>query len=123
MSGTDLSEDSRAGATVRDLYAGWRYAAIGMLGAAMLVLGLVGHYQSVPGIGFTDALYGTIRLFVFEYDVDGDPSPALDIARFGAGAVVYLAVAIAALGILERQLTLARAARLRGHVVVIGNGA
>lgn len=123
MSGTDLSEDSRAGATVRDLYAGWRYAAIGVLGAAMLVLGLVGHYQSVPGIGFTDALYGTIRLFVFEYDVDGAPSLALDIARFGAGAVVYLAVAIAALGILERQFTLARAARLRGHVVVIGNGA
>ncbi|WP_277051336.1 hypothetical protein [Ruania albidiflava] len=123
MSGTDLSEDSRAGATVRDLYAGWRYAAIGVLGAAMLVLGLVGHYQTVPGIGFTDALYGTIRLFVFEYDVDDDPSLALDIARFGAGAVVYLAVAIAALGILERQFTLARAARLRGHVVVIGNGA
>lgn len=122
MSGTDLSENSGAGARVRDLYAGWRYTAVGVLGAGMLVLGLIGYYQSVPGIGFTDALYATIRLFVFEYDLDGDPSPALNIARFGAGAVVYLAVAIAALGILERQFTLARAARLRGHVVVVGNG-
>ena len=122
MSGTDLSESSGAGARVRDIYAGWRYTAVGVLGAGMLVLGLIGFYQSVPGIGFTDALYATIRLFVFEYDLDGDPSPALDIARFGAGAVVYLAVAIAALGILERQFTLARAARLRGHVVVVGNG-
>lgn len=122
MSGTDLSENSGAGARVRDIYAGWRYTAVGVLGAGMLVLGLIGFYQSVPGIGFTDALYATIRLFVFEYELDGDPSPALDIARFGAGAVVYLAVAIAALGILERQFTLARAARLRGHVVVVGNG-
>ena len=122
MSGTDLSANSSAGARVRDFYAGWRYTAVGVLGAGMLVLGLIGFYQSVPGIGFTDALYATVRLFVFEYDLDGDPSPALDIARFGAGAVVYLAVAIAALGILERQFTLARAARLRGHVVVVGNG-
>src|SRR5690606_16990284 len=43
-------------------------------------------------------------------------------ARFGAGAVLYLAVAFAALGILERQLTLARASRMRGHAVVLGNG-
>lgn len=113
---------SSTGSRVRDLYAGWRYAAVAALGGLMFLLGMIGYYQSVPGIRFTDALYATFRLFVFEMDLDGEPSLALDIARFGAGAVVYLAVGIAALGILERQLTLARASRLRGHVVVLGSG-
>src|SRR5690606_3855266 len=110
------------GSRVRDLYAAWRYAAVAVLGGAMVVLGLIGYHQSVPGIRFTDALYATIRLFIFEYDLDGEPSLALEVARFGAGAVLYLAVAFAALGILERQLTLARASRMRGHAVVLGNG-
>ena len=111
-----------AGARVRDLLAGWRYAAVGLLGAVVVVLGMVGFYQSVPGIRFVDALYSTVRLFVLEFDLDGEPSLALDVARFGAGAVVYLAVAFAALDILGRQFAVARASRLRGHVVVVGNG-
>lgn len=121
MSEPDPQQPS-TGSRVRDLYAAWRYAAVAVLGGAMVVLGLIGYHQSVPGIRFTDALYATIRLFIFEYDLDGEPSLALEVARFGAGAVLYLAVAFAALGILERQLTLARASRMRGHAVVLGNG-
>lgn len=117
-------DPAREGAStrVRDIYAGWRYAAVGILGAAVFVLGMVGFYQSIPGIRFVDALYATIRLFILEFDLDGEPSLALDIARFGAGAVVYLAVAFAAIGLLGQQFSLARASRLRGHVVVVGNG-
>ena len=122
MSEPDPQERSGARVQVRDLLAGWRYAAVGVLGAIVFALGMVGFYQSVPGIRFADALYDTIRLFILEFDIDGEPSLALDIARFGAGGVVYLAVAFAAYDILERQLTLARASRLRGHVVVVGNG-
>lgn len=122
MSDPEPPEPASAGARVRDLLAGWRYAAVGLLGAVVFVLGMVGYYQSAPGIRFVDALYNTIRLFVLEFDLDGDPSFALDVARFGAGAVVYLAVAFAALDLLGRRFRLARAARMRGHVVVVGNG-
>lgn len=122
MSQPEAPEPTGAGARVRDILAGWRYAAVGLLGGVVAVLGMVGWYQSVPGIRFVDALYNTIRLFILEFDLDGDPSLALDVARFGAGAVVYLAVAFAALDLLGRRFTMARASRLRNHVVVVGNG-
>jgi hypothetical protein len=122
VSQPDPAERAAARSRVRDIYAGWRYAAVGLLGGAVVILGIVGFYQSVPDIRFVDALYDTVRLFILEFEVDGEPSLALDIARYGAGAVVYLAVAFAAIGLLGQQFTLARASRLRGHVVVVGDG-
>ncbi|WP_420113572.1 hypothetical protein, partial [Pseudactinotalea sp.] len=122
MSQPEAPAPTGTGARVRDLLAGWRYAAVGLLGGIVVVLGMVGWYQSVPGIRFVDALYSTIRLFILEFDLDGDPSFALDVARFGAGAVVYLAVAFAAIDLLGRRFAMARASRLRNHVVVVGNG-
>jgi voltage-gated potassium channel Kch len=89
---------------------------------AALVLGYVGYRVAGTGYSPTDALFGSLQLFVLEGGIveGGTPWP-LDVARFLAPAVLaFAAIRVILLLIRERAMRWSVRLFARDHAVVIG---
>jgi len=105
-----------------------------VLAAAALAffLGTLGIHQQQLATGrvisWGDALYFSLRLFTFSYDLPGEGapysvlSPLLRVARFLAPAVVFYAAIKGLLLAVSQQVHVWRLRRWRGHCVVCGAG-
>ena len=104
------------------------------LGAALLAfaLGLAGIRQQQLALGkpisWADAIYFSLRLFTFSFDLQGDGSPyassptALSFARYLAPIPVFYAGMKAVLLLASQRLALWRIRRWRNHALVFGAG-
>ena len=90
--------------------------------AVVLVLGVLGWEQTDPSLPIDEVLYRTLALFVIGYPAATVPSTLLDVARFGAAAIVYSAVAAFLVQALRRSRLRHAASRYTGHLVVVGEG-
>jgi hypothetical protein len=106
------------------------WTLVGIAAILAFTLGVVGMLiQSKGAASPFDAIYFSLRLFAFEYDLgQGGADPyresnlILQVARFLAPATVAIAVIKGAMLIAAQQLNLWRIARWRGHAVVCGAG-
>ncbi|MFM7151204.1 MAG: NAD-binding protein [Gemmataceae bacterium] len=115
----------------------WRHqwAVVGGLAFAAFFLGIVGLWRlraqdtcPKPWV-WADAIYFSLRLFGFNYDLGGDgtdPYAAgnwqLWVARFLAPASTALAVVKAVTQKASRQFVLWQVSRWKGHAVIFGAG-
>ena len=105
-----------------------------ILAAAALsfVLGVLGIRQQQLMVGnlFTwgDAIYFSLRLFTFSYDLPGEgtpytsSSPLLQVARFLAPVTIFYAAFKGFVFAVSQQVNVWRLRRWRGHSVVCGAG-
>lgn len=99
---------------------GW--PLINIVAAVLAVLiGASGWYQTDPSLTFDEILYRTLALFAINFDSDLPPSLLLNIARFLALGVVYVALIRVGIEVLTRRGTVGRAARMKRHSVVLGS--
>ncbi|WP_157756866.1 RyR domain-containing protein [Plantactinospora sp. KBS50] len=104
--------------------------AFGVLGLVSLIAGYLGlarylHGHPEMSSAPLDILYYDLQLFVLgspPLDDGGPFNPALDLARFAAPAVTAYALAEAARALFATELRRWRTRRLRGHVIVCGDG-
>ena len=89
--------------------------------AVVLGLGTWGWLVAKPDIGVEEAFYRAIQLFVLEMPEEAYSIP-LDIARWIAVGVAFIAVMQVLLTVLTQRRKLFDAKRRRNHVVVVGNG-
>jgi len=100
--------------------------------ALAFVLGSQGVHQQQLAAGkmitWADAVYFSLRLFTFSYDLPGEgtpyaaSSPLLQVARFLAPAAVFYAAFKGFLFAVSQQVNVWRLRRWRGHSVVCGAG-
>lgn len=95
----------------------WAISIVVILG-----VGLYAFPREYRDVRFTEALYYTLRLFVFEYDLPRFPSSWPLISIHFAAPVVSLSVAWIAASQLFRLTPALRLWRLSDHVVVCGVG-
>lgn len=115
----------------------WRHqwAVVGGLALVAFVLGIVGlHRLRVEAASpkpwiWADAVYFSLRLFGFNYDLGGDEASPyaagnwqLWVARFLAPASTALAVLKAVTQAAATQITLWQVSQWKGHTVVCGAG-
>ncbi len=98
----------------------WYLLGIVMV-AVVLGLGTWGWLVAKPDIGLEEAFYRAIQLFVLEMPEEAYSIP-LDIARWIAVGVAFIAVMQVLLTVLTQRQKLFDAKRRRNHVVVVGNG-
>ena len=98
---------------------------------AFLIGSLGVHQQQLAEgkmITWADAVYFSLRLFTFSYDLPGEgtpyaaSSPLLQVARFLAPAAVFYAAFKGFLFAVSQQVNVWRLRRWRGHSVVCGAG-
>lgn len=94
--------------------------AVGVVVAA-LAAGLVGWRLTDPTLDWADLVYSTLALFAISFSHPGPVHPLLNVARFLAVAVVYWAAVSVAYRVISRRSPTRRAARLKRHVVVVGD--
>ena len=104
---------------------GWgsgRWYLLGIVVVAVVLgLGTWGWLVAKPDIGLEEAFYRAIQLFVLEMPEEAYSIP-LDIARWIAVGVAFIAVMQVLLTVLTQRQKLFDAKRRRNHVVVVGNG-
>ncbi len=84
-------------------------------------LGLAGWLWQ--GLGFWDALYRTMGLFVIDGEAVGEINGLLAVARFAAPMATASGIIAIVLRALSGQWAMWRAKRSTGHVVLLGGGA
>jgi len=104
---------------------GWgsgRWYLLGIVVVAVVLgLGTWGWLVAKPDIGLEEAFYRAIQLFVLEMPEEAYSIP-LDIARWIAVGVAFIAVMQVLLTVFTQRQKLFDAKRRRNHVVVVGNG-
>ncbi|MFB9239122.1 RyR domain-containing protein [Plantactinospora siamensis] len=103
------------------------FAVLGLTSVLAGYLGLAHYLRGHPEMSSAplDILYYDLQLFVLgspPLDNGGPFNPALDLARFTAPAFTAYALAEAARAIFSTELRRWRTRRLRGHVIVCGDG-
>lgn len=95
---------------------------ISLLAAALAgVLGAWGWHQTDASLPFDEIIYRTLALFAINFDSNMPPSLPLNIARFLALGVVYIALIRVGIEVLTRRGAVGRAARMKRHSVVLGS--
>lgn len=95
---------------------------INILAAVLAVLlGALGWYQTDPSLPLDEIAYRTLALFAINFDSELPPSLLLNIARFLALGVVYVALIRVGIEVLARRGAVGRAARMKRHSVVLGS--
>ncbi|MBK7822368.1 MAG: hypothetical protein IPJ61_15230 [Tessaracoccus sp.] len=84
-------------------------------------LGLAGWLRH--GLGFWDALYRTMGLFVIDGEAVGEINGLLAVARFAAPLATASGIVAIVLRALSGQWAMWRAKRSTGHVILLGGGA
>lgn len=109
------------------------WTTVGVLAGVAFALGVLGMrwHMSTHGAeaSWADAIYFSLRLFTFEFDLSGDgPAPydadnwLLQVARFLAPATLTFAVIKGVMLAAASQFNLWAIARWKGHAVVCGAG-
>lgn len=99
-----------------------RSVLLGCLYTTVFGLGVVGWMQTAPTLGVIDSAYRSLGLFLMASGGEANPAPLLNVARFAAPILAASTVVAVALRVLATQRTLARALRLKGATLVIGDG-
>lgn len=99
---------------------GW--PLINIVAAVLAVLlGAWGWYQTDSSLPPDEIVYRTLALFAINFDSELPPSLLLNIARFLALGVVYVALIRVGIEVLARRGAVGRAARMKRHSVVLGS--
>lgn len=109
------------------------WTAVGVLAGVAFALGVLGMrwHMSTRGAeaSWADAIYFSLRLFTFEFDLSGDGAAPygadnwlLQVARFLAPATLTFAVVKGLMLAAASQFNLWAIARWKGHAVVCGAG-
>ena len=113
--------EAKLSRTWQDSYERWKApVAIGVVVVAF-VLGLVGWRLTDETLGVGDVLYNTLAMFALNFGHDGPIHWVLDVARFLAAVVVYWAAFAVAIKVISRGSPVRRAAKLKRHVVLMGD--
>lgn len=105
----------------RDVYDSVKGPVAVVAVAAASVLGVLGWRLTDPSLGWDEVVYSTLALFAISFSHDGPVHLALNVARFLAVAVVYWAAVSVAYRVISRRSPARRAARLKNHVVLLGD--
>jgi voltage-gated potassium channel Kch len=114
----------------QNAFSAWRRFQLPALAALALiatVMGMAGFAQYEHSIGkavhLTDSLYLSLQLFTLNSGAVEGPVPwLLQISRFLAPFITFIAVAEALIGIFRGELRALRLSRNKGHVVICGVG-
>lgn len=90
---------------------------------AIWLIGTIGWHQTVASMGWPDAAYRSLALFVLDFPDPAHPSLALNVARFVAPIGPAWAIIAVLVRLAASQRDVTRAIRATGHVVIVGDGA
>jgi hypothetical protein len=103
----------------------WSKTKAGLwVGSIVLVLAIGIHYfpREYPDLGFWESLYSTLRLFVFERDLDPFPRAAPLIFIYFLAPLIALSAVGTAVSYLFRLSPAVRTRWMSDHVVICGVG-